>query len=109
MRFLGIQGIEKILKESLFKKLIFIEKLDENKFQIFSGPLHIVSFLPKGMDAEESNKWTLKVKDLLIKKNYMISRPFYKGQYYLRVVFGNLNTTIQHISELTNLINNFNV
>ena len=108
LRFLGMQGIEKILKESLFKKLIFIEKLDENKFQIYSGPLHIVSFLPKRMDAEESNKWTLKVKDLLIKKNYMISRPFYKGQYYLRVVFGNLNTTTQHISELTNLINNFN-
>ncbi len=108
LRFLGMQGIEKILKESLLKKSIFIEKLDENKFEIYSGPLHIVSFLPKRMNAEESNNWTLKAKKLLIEKNYMISRPFYKGQYYLRVVFGNFNTTTLHISELTNLINNFN-
>ncbi len=108
LRFLGIQGIEKILKESLLKKSIFIEKLDENKFEIYSGPLHIVSFLPKRMNVEESNNWTLKAKNLLIEKNYMISRPLYKGQYYLRVVFGNFNTTTLHISELTNLINNFN-
>ncbi len=108
LRFLGIKGIEKILKESLSKKSIFIEKLDENKFEIYSGPLHVVSFLPKRMDAEESNNWTLKVRNLLIEKNYMISRPYYKGKYYLRVVFGNFNTTVLHVSELTNLINNFN-
>ena len=60
------------------------------------------------MNAEESNNWTLKAKKVLIEKNYMISRPLYKGQYYLRVVFGNFNTTTLHISELTNLINNFN-
>ncbi len=108
LRFLGMQGIEKILKESLLKKSIFIEKLDEKKFEIYSGPLHIVSFLPKKMNAEESNNWTLKAKKFLMEKNYMISRPFYKGQYYLRVVFGNFNTTTLHISELTNLINNFN-
>ena len=48
------------------------------------------------------------IKELLIENNYMISRPFYKGKYYLRVVFGNFNTTTLHISELTNLINNFN-
>ncbi len=109
LRFLGIEGIEMILKESLLKKSIFIEKLDENKFEIYSGPLHIVSFLPKEMNDEESNNWTLKAKKFLLEKNYMISRPFYKGKYYLRIVFGNFNTTVLHISELTNLINNFNV
>ena len=108
LRFLGLVGTEIILKESLLKKSIFIEKLNENKFEIHSGPLHIVSFLPKRMDAEESNNWTLKAKKLLFEKNYMISRPLYKGKYYLRVVFGNFNTTTLHISELTNLINNFN-
>ncbi len=108
LRFLGIQGIEKILEESLLKKSIFIEKLDENKFEIYSGPLHIVTFLPKRMETEESNNWTFKAKNLLFKKNYMISRPFYKGKYYLRVVFGNFNTTTLHISEITNILNNFN-
>ena len=109
LRFLGIRGIEKILNESLLKKSIFIEKLHESKFEIHSGPLHIVSFLPKKMNVEESNKWTLKAKKLLLEKNYMISRPLYKGKYYLRIVFGNLNTTTLHISELTNFLNNFKV
>ncbi len=109
LRFLGLDGIEKILKESLFKKSLFVEKLDENKFEIHSGPLHIVSFLPKKMNPEDSNNWTLKAKNLLLKKNYMISRPFYKGKYYLRIVFGNINTTALHITEITNFLNQFNV
>jgi len=108
LRFLGIKGVEKILKESLFKKSLFIEKLDKNKFEIYSGPLHIVSFLPKNFNSEESNNWTLKAKNLLLEKNYMISRPFYKGKYYLRIVFGNFNTKALHISEITNFLNNFN-
>ena len=108
LRFLGIKGVEKILKESLFKKSLFIEKLDKNKFEIYSGPLHIVSFLPKNINSEESNNWTLKAKKLLLEKNYMISRPFYKGKYYLRIVFGNFNTKALHISEITNFLNNFN-
>ena len=108
MRFLGIEGIENILNESILKKSIFIEKLDVNKFEIYSGPLHIVSFLPKRMSIEESNNWTLKAKELLLEENYMISRPFYKGKYYLRIVFGNFNTNALHISELINFLNNFN-
>ena len=108
LRFLGIEGIEKILNESVLKKSIFIEKLDKNKFEIFSGPLHILSFLPKKMNQTESNNWTLKAKNLLLEKNYMISRPFYKGQYYLRIVFGNFNTNALHLSEITKFLNNLN-
>ena len=108
LRFLGIEGIEKILRESLSKKSIFLERLDEDKFEIYTGPLHIVSFLPKKMNTEDSNNWTLQAKNFLLEKNYMISRPFYKGRYYLRVVFGNFNTTTKHILELTNFLNSFN-
>ena len=108
LRFLGIEGIEKILVESLLKKSMFIEKLDENKFEILSGPLHIISFLPKNMNTEQSNKWTLNARNSLLEKNYMISRPIYKGKNYLRIVFGNFNTKLLHISELAEFLNNFN-
>ena len=67
-----------------------------------------MSFLPKGMNVVDSNNWTLKAKKILLENNYMISRPIYKGKYYLRIVFGNFNTTALHISELTNFLNNFN-
>ena len=109
LRFLGIDGVEKILDESVLKKSIFIEKLDNHKFEIYSGPLHIISFLPKNMNLSESNNWTFKAKKYLLDKNYMISRPFYKGKYYLRIVFGNFNTKISHISELTNFLNGFDL
>jgi len=109
LRFLGIDGIERILNESVLKKSLFVDKLDKNKFEIYSGPLHIISFLPKKMNLAESNNWTLRVKNFLLEKKYMISRPFYKGQYYLRIVFGNYNTKSIHISELTNLLNDFNL
>tara|TARA_Y100001978_G_scaffold190341_1_gene193447 strand:+ start:476 stop:1870 length:1395 start_codon:yes stop_codon:yes gene_type:complete len=107
LRFLGNEGVEKILNESILKKSLFIEKLDRNKFEIYSGPLHIISFLPNKMKSKESDTWTLKAKNLLLKKNFMISRPFYKGKYYLRIVLGNFNTKAFHISELTNFLNNF--
>ena len=65
-------------------------------------------FYQKKMNDEESNNWTLKAKNILLEKNYMISRPFYKGKYYLRIVFGNINTKSLHILELSNFLNNFN-
>tara|TARA_B100000900_G_scaffold399997_1_gene403170 strand:+ start:711 stop:2108 length:1398 start_codon:yes stop_codon:yes gene_type:complete len=106
LNYLGINGIEKILDETLSKKSIFLDKLDKSKFEIFTGPLHIISFLPKNMPQKESDEWTLSTKKLLLENDYMISRPLYKGKYYLRIVFGNFNTTESHISELTNLLNN---
>ena len=107
IRFLGIEGIENILDASIYKKEFFIDKLDKTKFEVFSGPLHIVSFIPKNMDEKESNKWTMQAKDFLLKKNFMISRPLYKGKYYLRIVFGNFNTTDTHILELIENLNSF--
>jgi len=92
---------------SVIKKNLFIKKLDKNKFEILSGPLHIISFIPRDMSNFESNNWTYKAKEYLIARKFMISRPIYKGKYFLRIVFGNFNTSEYHISELTNLLNNF--
>tara|TARA_Y100001978_G_scaffold196697_1_gene206553 strand:+ start:1463 stop:2863 length:1401 start_codon:yes stop_codon:yes gene_type:complete len=107
LKFLGLEGIENILNSYILKKSIFLDHLDKSKFELFSGPLHIVSFLPKNMNNEESNNWTLAVRKYLLDKNYMISRPLFKGKYFLRIVFGNFNTSDSHILELTNLLNNF--
>ena len=105
LRFLGISGIEDILKSSINKKLFFEKNLNSSEFEIFSGPLHIISFIPKGMSTEESDKWTENKKIELMKNNFMLSRPRYKNKYFLRAVLGNYNTNLSHISELLNLIN----
>ena len=105
LRFLGMIGIEDILNSSLKRKLFFEENLNSDKFEIYSGPLHIISFLPKRMDIEESNTWTQNKKIELMKKNFILSRPKYKNKYFLRAVFGNYNTSDSHIRELLHLLN----
>ena len=47
LRFLGIKGIEDILKSSIDRKVFFEKNLSIEKYEIYSGPLHIISFLPK--------------------------------------------------------------
>jgi len=100
LRFLGLNGIENILKSSIKRKDFFIKNICKNKYEIFSGPLHIVSFLPKGLAPKDTDFWTKTKVSELMKNNFMLSRPKFKGKYYLRVVMGNYNTNESHIEEL---------
>ena len=105
IKSLGNIGIEEVLKVSINKKLSLENKLDKNKFNIYSGPLHIISFVPKNLSLEESNEWTYKAQKILINNNFMLSRPFYQNRYFLRAVFGNYNTQESHIIKLSELLN----
>jgi len=104
LRFLGLNGIEKILKSSIKRKDFFIKNISTNKFDIYSGPLHIVSFIPKKLEPEDSDRWTQTKVNELISNNFMLSRPKFKGRYFLRVVMGNYNTKDSHIEELLRLL-----
>ncbi len=104
LRFLGLSGIENILKSSIKRKEFFINNISKNKFDIYSGPLHIVSFLPKGLKPKDSDAWTQSKANELRKNKFMLSRPKFKGKYYLRAVMGNYNTKETHIEELLRLL-----
>ena len=104
LRFLGMKGIEDILKSSINKKDFFIKNISKNKFEIYSGPLHIISFLPKGLTPQDSDMWTQSKVNELMKNNFMLSRPKFKGKYFLRVVMGNYNTNKSHIEELVKIL-----
>ncbi len=104
LRFLGLNGIEHILKSSIKRKDFFIKNISKNKFDIYSGPLHIVSFIPKKLEPEDSDTWTQTKVNELINNNFMLSRPKFKGRYFLRVVMGNYNTKVSHIEELLRLL-----
>ena len=107
LRFLGLNGIEDILKSSIKRKKFFLDNISKNKFEIYSGPLHIVSFLPKGLTTKETDFWTQTKVNELMKNNYMLSRPMINGKYYLRVVMGNYNTKESHIRELLRLLDSY--
>jgi len=104
LRFLGLNGIEDILKSSIKRKDFLLKNISKNKFEIYSGPLHIVSFLPKGLAPKETDSWTKTKINELMKNKYMLSRPRFKGKYFLRVVMGNYNTKESHIEELLKLL-----
>ena len=104
--FLGLNGIEDILKSSIKRKDFFIKNISKNKFDIYSGPLHIVSFLPKKLEPKDSDAWTQTKVNELMKNNFMLSRPKINGKYYLRVVMGNYNTKDSHINELLSFLDN---
>ncbi len=104
LRFLGLKGIENILKSSIKRKDFFIKNICKNKFDIYSGPLHIVSFLPKELESKDSDAWTKAKVNELINNDFMLSRPKFKGKYFLRVVMGNYNTKKSHIEELLGIL-----
>ena len=105
LRFLGLNGMENILKSSIKRKDFFLKNICKNKYAIYSGPLHIASFLPKELEPKESDAWTQTKVNELINNNFMLSRPKFKGKYFLRVVMGNYNTKESHIEELLRLLN----
>jgi len=104
LRLLGLNGLENILNSSIKRKDFFIKNISKNKYDIFSGPLHIVSFLPKGIAPKDTDFWTKTKVNELMKNNFMLSRPKFKGKYFLRVVMGNYNTKESHIEELLRLL-----
>ena len=94
----GIRNVEDVSADQIEKNL------NTNDFEICSGPLHIISFLPKGMNKNESDEWTLKKRISLMDNNFMLSRPVFKNRYFLRAVLGNYNTDETHILELLKLL-----
>ncbi len=105
LRFLGMQGIEDVLSSSIERRIFLEKNLNTEKYLICSGPLHIISFLPKGMNKNESDVWTLNKKISLMNNNFMLSRPVFKNKFFLRAVLGNYNTSEFHINELLKLLN----
>ena len=105
LRYLGMQGIEDVLSSSISKKNFFQNNLNSEIYELYSGPLHIISFLPRGMNKSESDKWTLNKRFTLMKNNFMLSRPLFKNRYLLRAVLGNYNTNKSNINELLKLLN----
>ena len=63
-----------------------------------------MSFLPNKLEPKDSDAWTQTKVNELIKNNFMLSRPKFKGKYFLRVVMGNYNTKESHIKELLRLL-----
>ena len=100
-----MKGIENVLNSSIERRIFLENNLNTEKYELYSGPLHIISFLPKGMNKNDADAWTLNKRIILMKNNFMLSRPLFKNRYFLRAVLGNYNTGKAHIIDLLKLLN----
>ena len=105
LRQLGEDGIEKILLNSIERKCYLESIIESSKFNIISGPLHLLALTPINYSTSEALEWSVKTRNYLLKNKFLLSRPFYKDRYYLKAVLGNPNTSYDDLKLMANLIN----
>ena len=105
LRQLGQTGIKSLLQGSINRRVIFEELLDSSKFDIKSGPLHLLALTPKNMSIDDSFNWAKRTREHLLKNSFMISKPYYSDRHHIKVVFGNPHTSKDHILKLSELLN----
>ena len=105
LRQLGENGIERLLEESIYRRRYFEEKLDLSRLRVISGPLHLISCTSKDLDKSQSLSWSLATRQILLDQQFMLSRPFHDGRYFLKAVMGNPHTELIHLSKLASLLN----
>jgi len=105
LRQLGEDGIEKILLGSIKRRCYLEARIDQSKFKIISGPLHLLAFTPINYSSSQASDWSMKTRNSLLSNKFMLSRPMYGDRYYLKAVMGNPNTKFDDLKMLANLIN----
>ncbi len=105
LRQLGEEGIEKILMDSIKRRCYLESIIDSSKFEIISGPLHLLALTPIHYTSSQAYDWSIKTRKSLLVNNFMLSRPMYGDRYYLKAVMGNPNTKFEDLNLLANLIN----
>ncbi len=105
LRQLGEEGIEKILLDSIKRRSYLESIIDSSKFKIISGPLHLLALTPINYNSSQSSDWSVKTRNSLLNRKFMLSRPIYKDRSYLKAVMGNPNTKFEDLKLLARLIN----
>ena len=105
LRQLGEKGINSLLEKAIMKKEFLLEKLDQSKLDVLTGPLHLIACTPKNITPAKSLNWAISTRDKLLKQKFMLSRPKYKNLYYLKAVLGNPYTKFSHLDRLAKILN----
>ena len=107
LRQLGEQGINAVLEQALQRRQRLEECLDASRLEITSGPLHLLACCPLGADAVRCDQWTAAVRQRLLDRQIMVSRPVLEGRHRIKVVLGNPHTSDALIERLAADLNDF--
>lgn len=89
LRQLGLRGIEQLLEGAVSRRAQLQSLLAPLPLELSSGPLHLLAFTPKELDAAASDLWSQQTRQRLLERQLMLSRPHYRGRHHLKAVLGN--------------------
>lgn len=105
LRQLGEQGIQALLRGALQRRRHLQARLDQERIQVSSGPLHLLVCRPRDRDPERVNAWSAAMRVRLLERHFMLSRPYYAGCHQLKAVLGNPHTQNAHLDQLAAMLN----
>ena len=105
LRQLGEQGIAMVLRSALERRDQVRRRLDQDRFTLLDGSLHLLSLHPRAADADDCDTWSQTTRHQLLGQGFLLSRPRYGDRFCLKAVFGNPHTAPEHLDRLAELIN----
>ena len=100
LRQLGDQGINAVLEKALLRRQRLEKGLDPSALEITSGPLHLLACAPLGADPTRCDQWSAALRQRLLDRQIMVSRPLHQGRHRIKVVLGNPHTSNALIDQL---------
>lgn len=72
--------------------------------ELRGGPLHLLAFTPRGLDASAAETWSVRCRQDLLDQRLMLSRPLYAGRHHLKAVLGNPYTGTSELQAIAALV-----
>jgi len=104
LRQLGLSGINHVLEAAITRRSQLQTLLCALPLELRGGPLHLLAFTPKGMDAAEADAWSQQARHQLLEHQLMLSRPLYQGRHHLKAVLGNPHTGSEQLQAVADVI-----
>ena len=105
LRQLGETGIRSLLQGALQRRQHLEARLDPERIQVSSGPLHLLVCRPRNAAPDQVDAWSATTRARLLEQGFMLSRPFHGGCHPLKAVLGNPHTQSHHLDQLAAMLN----
>lgn len=105
LRQLGESGIRSLLQGALQRRQHLEARLDPERLQVSSGPLHLLVCRPRNAAPDQVDAWSATTRARLLEQGFMLSRPFHGGCHPLKAVLGNPHTQSHHLDQLAAMLN----
>ena len=92
LRQLGDNGIAAVIDGAVTRRRQLEGLLAPLALELRGGPLHLLAFTPRGLDAAAAEAWSIRCRHSLLDQRLMLSRPLYGGRHHLKAVLGNPHT-----------------